>query len=65
MQMFKSKTRSGNNFHFKHQISKDLTFGVAYKVQCGFCNEPYFRECVRLLNVRIGEHIGVSTLTKN
>ena len=37
---------------------------VVYKFQCGFCNESYYGECVRHLNVRIGEHIGISPLTK-
>ena len=47
--MFKNKTRLGNNFHFNDRIPKDLIPGVA-KFQCG--------------NVRIGEHIGLSPLTK-
>ena len=55
--MFKNKTRLGNNFHFKHQIPKDLTSGVVYKFQCGLCNESYY-------DVRIGEHIGISPLTR-
>ena len=55
--MFKSKTRLGNNFHFKGQILKDLTSGVVYKFQRGLCNESYYGECMRRLNVRIGEHI--------
>ena len=63
--MFKNKTRLGNNFHFKDQIPKDLTSGVVYKFQCGLCNESYYGECMRHLNVRIGEHIGISPLTKN
>ena len=54
--MFKNKTRLGNNFHFKDQISKDLTSGVVYKFQCRLCNESYYGECMRQLNVRIGEH---------
>ena len=63
--MFKNKTRLGNNFHFKDQIPKDLTsVGVVYKFQCGLCNESYYGECVRHFNVRIGEHISISTLTK-
>ena len=33
-------TRLGYNFHFKDQISKDLTSGVIYKFQCGLYNEP-------------------------
>ena len=62
--MFKNKTRLGNNFHFKDQIPKDLTSGVAYKFQCGLCNESYYGEYMRHLNVRIGEHIGISPLTR-
>ena len=41
-----------------------LTSGVVNKFQCGFCNESYYGECVRDLNVRIGEHIRISLLTK-
>ena len=62
--MFKSKTRLGNNFHFKDQILKDLTSGVVYKFQCGLCNESYHGECVTHLNVKIGEHIGPLPLPK-
>ena len=62
--VFKNKTRLGNNFHFKDQIPKDLTSGVVYKFQCGLCNESYYGECMRHLNVRIGEHIGISSLTR-
>ena len=50
---------------FKNRISKDLTFGVVYKFQYGPCNEPYYGECVRHFNVRIGEHMSISLLTKN
>ena len=32
--------------------------------QCGLCNESYHGECLRHPNVRIGEHIGISPLTK-
>ena len=46
------------------QIPKDLTSGVVYKFHCGLCNESYYGECVRHLNVRIGEHISISPLTK-
>ena len=62
--VFKNETRLGNNFHFKDQIPKDLTSGVVYKFQCGLCNESYYGECIRHLNVRIGEHIGISPLTR-
>ena len=62
--VFKNKTKFSNNFHFKDQIPKDLTSGVASKFQCGFCNEPYYGECVRHLNVTIFEHIGISPITR-
>ena len=60
--MFKNKTRLGSNFHFKDKISKDLSPGVIYEFQCGLCNEFYYGEYMRHLNVRIGEHIGISPL---
>ena len=62
--MFKNKTRLGNNFHFKDQIPNNLTSVVIYKFQCGLCNESYYGECMRHLDVRIGEHIGISPLTR-
>ena len=62
--VFKYEARLGINFHFKDQIPKDLTSGVVYKYQCRLCNESYYGECVRYLNVRIDEHIGISPLPK-
>ena len=42
---------------------KQLSFqGLSF--QCGLCNESYYGECMRHLNVRTGEHIGISTLTR-
>ena len=49
---------------FKDQIPKDLISCVIYKFQYGLCNEPYYGKCVRHVNIRIGEHIGISSLTK-
>ena len=51
-------------FRFKDRIPMGLTSGVVYKFQCGFYHESYYGECVRHLNVRIGQHIGISPLTK-
>ena len=59
--MFKNKTRLGNNFNFNDQIPKGLTSGLVYKFQCGLCNESYYGEH---LNVKIGEHTGISPLTR-
>ena len=63
--MFKSQNKLAKAFRLKDRIPKDLTSGVAYKFQCGLCNEFCYGECVRHLNVRIGEHIGISPLTRN
>ena len=62
--LFKNKTGLDSNFHFKDQIPKDLTSGVFNKFQCGLQNESYYGEHVRHLNVKIGEHTGISPLTK-
>ena len=62
--VFKSQNKSAKAFRLKDRIPKELTSGVVYKFQCGLCNESYYGECVRHLNVRIGEHIGISLLTK-
>ena len=62
--MFKNKTRLGNKCHFMDRIPKDFTSDVVYKFQCRLCSESYYGECVRHLNVRIGEHTGTSPLTK-
>ena len=59
--VFKSQNKLAKAFRFKDRIPKEL---VVYKFQCGFCNESYYGECVRHLNVRIREHIRISPLTK-
>ena len=61
--MFKIKTRLGNYFHSKDRIPKDLTSGVVHKYQYGLCNEYYYGQYVRDLNVRTCEHIRISSLT--
>ena len=62
--MFKSQNKLANTFRFKDRIPKKLKSGAVYKFQCGLCNESYYGECVRHLNVKFGEHIGISPLTK-
>ena len=61
--VFKSQNKLAKAFRFKDRIPKEITSGVIYKFQCGFCNESYHGECVRDLNVRIGGHIRISPLT--
>ena len=62
--VFKSQNKLAKAFRFKDCIPKELTSGVVYKFQCRFCNESYYCECVRHLNVRIGEHIRISQLIR-
>ena len=62
--MFKIKTRLGNILDFKDRISKDLTSGIIYKLQCRVCNESYYGEHVRNLNKKIGGNIDIWPLTK-
>ena len=61
---FKSQNNLAKVFRFKDRIPMELTSVVIYKFQRGFCNESYYGECVRHLNVKIREHIGISPLTK-
>ena len=61
--VFKCQARLSNSFRYKDPIPKDLIFGVVYKFQCGLCNESYYGESIRHLDIRSGEHIGVSPLT--
>ena len=62
--VFKSQNKLANAFGFKDHIPKELTSGGVYKFCCGLCNESYYGEYERHLNVRIREHIGISPLTK-
>ena len=62
--VFKSQNKLAKAFRFKDRIPKELTSGVVYKFQCRLCNESYYGECPRHLNVRIGERIGISPLTR-
>lgn len=63
--VFKSQNKLSNAFHLKYRIPKELISGIVYKFQCGLCNESYYDEYVRHFNVRNGELIKISKLTKN
>ena len=49
---------------FKNRIVKDLTSGAICKFKCELYNECCYGECVRHLNVRIGQHIGYHHIPK-
>ena len=61
--VFKCQTRLSNSFRYKDHIPKDLITSAVYKFQCGLCNESYYGESIRHLDIRSGEHVGVSPLT--
>ena len=61
--VFKSQEKLPKVLCFKDRILKELTSGVVHKFQCGLCSNSC-GECVRHLNVRTGENIGASPLTK-
>ena len=56
-------TRLSNSFRYKDPKPKDLISGAVYKFQRGLCNESYYGESIRHLDIRSGEHIYVSPLT--
>ena len=62
--VFKSQNKLSNVIRFKDDFPKEVTSDVVYKFQCGFCNETCYGECLWQLNVKIGEHIGISPWTK-
>ena len=61
--IFKSTTRLSIFFRFKDKVPFNLRSNVVYKFSCGRCNATYYGETCRHLNIRVGEHSGVSPLT--
>ena len=61
--MFKNQINLSNVFRFKDSLPYDLISCVVYKFQCGRYNASYYGESERHLNIRSGEHIGISPLT--
>ena len=60
---FKCQTKLSSSFQFKDPIPKDLISGVVYKFRYGHCNESYYGESIRHIDIRSGEHLGVSPFT--
>ena len=55
--------RKPSVFQFKDRLSFDLVSGVGYKYTCGRSNSFCYGETDKHLNVRSGEHIGISPVT--
>ena len=61
--ILKSTKRLSALFGFKDVIPKELRSHPVYKFSCSSCNTTYYGKTERHLNVRSGEHIGLSPLT--
>ena len=61
--ILKSTTRLSNFLRFKEEAPFNLRSNVVYKFSCGRCSATYYSETCRHLNVKVGEHSGVSPLT--
>ena len=59
---FKCQTRVSNSVRYKDPTPKDFISGAVYKFQCCLCNDSYYGEIIRHLDIRSQEHIGVSVL---
>ena len=62
--ILKSRNHLSSLFRFKDVIPKELRSHLVYKVSCSSCNATYYGKTERHLNVRSGEHIGLSPLTE-
>ena len=63
--ILKSTKRLSALFRFKDVIPKELRSHLVYKFSCSSCNATYYGKTECHLNVRSGEHIGLSPLTGN
>ena len=61
--ILKNQRKLLNAFYFSDRLPFDLVTGVVYKCTRGKCNSTNYKETDTCLNVRSGEHIGISTLT--
>ena len=64
--IFKRKEKLPNMFKFKDPLllPYDLVSGVVYKYTCGRHSLFYYDETERYLEIRSGEHIGISPPSK-
>ena len=60
---FKCQTKLSNSLRSKNLKPKDVISGAVYEFQCGLCNESYYDDSIRHLDIRSGERMGMSPLT--
>ena len=51
-------------FRFKDGIPKEVQSHIVYEFWCGNSNVTYYGKAERHLNIRSGEHLGISHLTE-
>ena len=61
--IFKSTTRLSNFCCFKDKVPFSLRSSIVYKFSCVRFNATYYGETCQHLNIRVGEHLGISPLT--
>ena len=61
--IFKSTTRLSNFFRFKDKELFNLSSDVVCEFSSGRSNATYYGKTCRDLNILVGEHSGVSSLT--
>ena len=62
--IFKSTTHLSKFFRFKDKVPFNLlSTNVVYKFLCGRCTATYYGKTCQHLNIRVGEHSGISPLT--
>ena len=60
--ILKSISHLSSLFRFEDVIPKEIRSHLVYKFSCSSCNGTYYDKTERNLNVRSGEHIGLSPL---
>ena len=50
---FKCQTRLSNSLCYRDPVPEDLISSAVYKFQCGLCNESYYGNSIRHLDVSL------------
>ena len=60
---FQTKGKISNIFTFKEKIPSVQCSGIVYKFQCRSCNATHYGKTKGHFEIRMCEHLGISTLT--
>lgn len=62
--VFKIKTRLDDVIQFSESILNNFSSGAIYKIPCELFLNCYYCKCVKYLNVRTCQNIGISQVSK-